>query len=312
MIALRVESLARAWMEWWSSCGFWARWMTLVLVAALNAVHLVLGGWRSDHALLGAALLVLYYGGPLLRALLRWVLPLLLMLIVYDLQRYWVGALRGTVHVKETLNWELSWFGIPTAAGLATPAAWLQLHTYALLDLACGAAYLLFVPAFILCSAWWCFRRGRAEGRRIMWAYFWLNLAAFIVYLIYPAAPPWYVDRHGIGPALLDALPEAAGAARFDAQLGVSWFANYYARNSNVFGAIPSLHVAVPFLLVLYSFLLRELRIFSLLGWLLVFFASVYLNHHYIVDGIAGVFCATLVFAMVEGRKILAQRAARF
>ena len=31
-----------------------------------------------------------------------------------------------------------------------------------------------------------------------------LNLLAYATYLIYPAAPPWYVAHYGLGPACLD------------------------------------------------------------------------------------------------------------
>ncbi len=101
------------------------------------------------------------------------------------------------------------------------------------------------------------------------------------------------MDHYGLGPAILSAAPEAAGAARFDALLGVRWFAGYYGRNANVFGAIPSLHVGQTFLAVLYAWQFRSLRGFTTGFWLLVFFASVYLNHHYVIDGLVG-----MVFAL--------------
>jgi membrane-associated phospholipid phosphatase len=135
-----------------------------------------------------------------------------------------------------------------------------------------------------------------------MWAMLWLNLAGYATYLIYPAAPPWYVDHYGLGPAILSAAPEAAGTLRFDALLGVHWFAVYYARNANVFGAMPSLHVGQTFLAVLFAWQFRSLRIVATGFWLLVFFASVYMNHHYIVDGLAGMVFAAGVWAAFRGR----------
>ena len=57
-----------------------------------------------------------------------------------------------------------------------------------------------------------------------------------------PAEPPT-----GDGPADLAALPSPAGTARFDALLGIHYFASFYARNTNVFGAMPSLHASYPF-----------------------------------------------------------------
>ena len=171
---------------------------------------------------------------------------------------------------------------------------------YALV-LVCGAAYLLFIPVFLAVAVWWRFRAKLPGADRVMWALLGLNLTGYAVYLLYPAAPPWYVDRHGLGPAVLTALPEAAGAARFDALLGVNWFAGYYGRNANVFGAIPSLHVGQTFLAVLYAWQFRSLRGFTTGFWLLVCFASVYLNHHYVIDGLAGMALALGVWAAIEG-----------
>jgi hypothetical protein len=270
------------------------------LVLALNGLHVLFGGWRADHALFGGAALLLYYAGPRVRPLATWLLPLLLMLAVYDLQRYWVGPLRGRVRVAEVRNWELAWFGIRTPAGRITPAAWCQTRTCAALDLLCGAAYLTFVPAFLAFAAWWRFRAGVPEGRRILWAFLGLSLAGFAGFLVYPAAPPWYADHYGTGPAVLNAPPEAGGAARFDAWLGVHWFAGFYGRNANVFGAVPSLHVGVTFLAVFYAWRLRSLRLVATACWLLVTFASVYLNHHYIVDGVAGMAVALAAGLAVE------------
>jgi membrane-associated phospholipid phosphatase len=92
---------------------------------------------------------------------------------------------------------------------------------------------------------------------------------------------------------VLTATPEAAGAARFDALFGVTWFARVYAKNANVFGAIPSLHVGQTFLAVLFAWRFGSLRLVATACWLLVAFGSVYLNHHYIVDGLVG-----MVFAV--------------
>jgi membrane-associated phospholipid phosphatase len=187
---------------------------------------------------------------------------------------------------------ELAWFGIGAAGGKITPAAWWQLHHRAWLDLACGSAYLLFLPVFIAMAAWWRFRERRPEGQDVMWAMLWLNLAGYAIYLIYPAAPPWYVDHYGLGPAVLTAPPESGGAARFDQLLGVSWFAQFYGHNTNVFGAMPSLHVGQTFLAVIYAWRFHTLRVVATVFWAVVFLSSVYLDHHYLVDGLAGMLLA--------------------
>ncbi len=278
---------------WWSGQGVLARWLPLALAAAYLGAHAALGGLRGDHLLLAVAGLGLHYAGPPLREVWRFLQPLLIMTVVYDAQRYWAHSLRGAVRVAEPRAWELAWFGVTSGGISVTPAQWWQTHTHAALDAITGAAYLLFVPVFLGCAAWWRFREQRPEARQVMWAMLWLNLAAYATYLIYPAAPPWYADHYGLGPAVLTAPPEAAGAARFDALFGVTWFARVYAKNANVFGAIPSLHVGQTFLAVLFAWRFGSLRLVATAFWLLVAFGSVYLNHHYIVDGLVG-----MVFAV--------------
>ncbi|MET0262698.1 MAG: phosphatase PAP2 family protein, partial [Rariglobus sp.] len=288
------------WKTWWHASGAMSRaWPAVAAILFLGA-HAVLGGLRSDHALIALAALALSYAGPRLRPAAGFLLPLLIMVVVYDAQQYWAGAWRAPVHVAEPHAWELSWFGVEAAGSVITPAAWWQTHTHGLLDFVCGVAYLAFVPVFMATAAWWRFVRKIHGAEKVMWAMLWLNLAAYVTWLIYPAAPPWYVDRHGLGPAVLSALPEAGGAARFDALLGVTWFADYYGRNANVFGAIPSLHVGQTFLAVLFAWRFRSLRVLTTAFWLLVFFSSVYLNHHYIVDGLAGVALATMAWLAVR------------
>lgn len=295
------RSMREGWLGWWRGQGVAGRWLPLVAAAGFIAGHAGLGGLRGDHALLAAAVLAGYYAGPRVRPAFRLLLPLLLVGAVYDAQRYWAEDLRGAIRVAEPYQWELSWFGVSTPdGGAVTPPAWLQAHTRPFWDFVCGVAYLAFIPVFLLTAAWWRWTRPGRAAEDVMWAMFWLNVAGYAAYLVYPAAPPWYVDRYGLGPAILTAAPEAAGAARFDALLGVDWFASYYGRSANVFGAIPSLHVGQPFLAVLFAWQFRSLRGFATLFWLLVFFASVYLNHHYVVDGLVGMVFAAAAWAAVN------------
>ncbi len=286
-------TIRREWGDWWDGLGAAARWLPVLGALGFLAVHAGLGGLRPDHGLLAGVVLAGYYAGPRVRLFFLFLLPILIVGAVYDAQRYWADALRATVHVAGPHQGELDWFGLAEGGRLVTPAAWLQTRTRAAMDLACGAAYLLFIPVFFGVAGWWLFKAKIRDADLVMWAMLGLNLAAYATYLLYPAAPPWYVDHYGLGPAILSAAPEAAGAARFDALLGVRWFAGYYGRNANVFGAIPSLHVGQTFLAVLYAWQFRSLRGFTTGFWLLVFFASVYLNHHYVIDGLVG-----MVFAL--------------
>jgi membrane-associated phospholipid phosphatase len=127
--------------------------------------------------------------------------------------------------------------------------------------------------------------------------------------LTFPAAPPWYVDQYGLGPAHLEAVASAAGAARFDAFFGIHYFASFYARSKDVFGAMPSLHVAYPVVVVLAVWNVRPrwVRVLAVAWAALIAFAAVYLNHHYVIDVIAGVIAAGIAY----GAALLGERVVR-
>ena len=286
-------TIRQEWEDWLRGLGGLSRLGPLLGAFLFLGGHTMLGGLQGDHALLVVGVLAGYFAGPRVRPLFLFFLPIIIVGTVYDAQRYWADDLRAMVLVAEPHFWELNWFGISDGGLEVTPATSWQTRTHPAWDLICGAAYLLFIPVFFITAGWWRFKERQPGAELVMWAMLWLNLAGYVAYLIYPAAPPWYVDHYGLGPAVLSAAPEAAGAARFDALLGVDWFAGYYGRNANVFGAIPSLHVGQTFLSVLFAWQFRSLRSLTTPFWLLVLFASVYLNHHYVVDGLVG-----MVFAV--------------
>ncbi|WP_066372083.1 phosphatase PAP2 family protein [Herbidospora mongoliensis] len=234
------------------------------------------------------------------RPVASFLLPAILLVAAYDIHGFFVPRFfPRTVYVGELRDWELAWFGIATPAGEITPAAWFQTHTLPLLDLLCGLAYLGFYPIFLLLAAWWRFGRRRADAQLVTWAMLWLHLAGYVAHLAFPAPAPWYVDHYGVGPAVLTAPGEASGAARFDELVGIPWFSNSYPNAVNIFGACPSLHVGLTFLAVLFAFRFRSLRVVAVTYWALVTLASVYLNHHYIVDGLTGMVFAAGVYSLV-------------
>ncbi len=275
-----------------------------------------LGELRSDHFLIGGVILLLNYSGRYARRILSFIFPVLLTGIVYDSQRYFSDYLRGRVRVREPYLFDKFLFGIPTSGGVLTPNEWFQLHTHPILDALTGLAYLTFVVIFIATAAYFYFRLAKVgtqqctpaeiqqERSGMMWSFFWLNFLGYSTYYWYPAAPPWYVALHGLGPADLTALPNVAGCARFDELIGFPVFGQMYARSADVFGAIPSLHIAYPLLTVWYAFRFGALRWFSVGHFLLMCFAAVYLNHHYILDIIWGAVYALVVpYVLVTMRR---------
>lgn len=275
-------------------------------VLSFWVVHLLLGGLRWDHIAGGAVFLILFFGGKRTRSLFLFFLPFILMLAVYDLQAYFAASLRpAAVHLEEPYRFDLMWFGIDGPKGRMIPSRWLQEHTHPGLDFITGLAYINFVPVFLLSAFWFRFGLSRwseqhdSESQRrsvnaLMWGMLVLNIACCSVYYVYPAAPPWYIDRYGF-ELLTDVQPDPAGGARFDALTGTTVYAAYYSRTPNVFGAVPSIHAAFPLLTLYFAFRLKSLRGFSIFFFLLINFSALYLNHHFIFDLIAGWIMALVV-----------------
>ena len=136
--------------------------------------------------------------------------------------------------------------------------------------------------------------------RRFTWCFFALNVAGFVTYHVYPAAPPWYFHTHGCAVDMLAHASEGPNLARVDAWLGVPYFAGMYGRASDVFGAMPSLHVAYALIVVLegWATFHPSGRAASLAFFCLMCFSAVYLDHHWVLDAVAGsVYCTIIVVA---------------
>jgi membrane-associated phospholipid phosphatase len=128
-----------------------------------------------------------------------------------------------------------------------------------------------------------------------------VNLLGFVVYYIYPAAPPWYLQEYG--SHFLSHTPgNTAGLARFDAYFDISVFKNLYAKSSNVFAAMPSLHSSYP-LIVIYYGIKERLGLINIVFAVVmggIWFAAVYTSHHYVLDVLAGIICAAIGILLFE------------
>jgi membrane-associated phospholipid phosphatase len=273
-------------------------WLPVLGLLYIAAVGL-LGGLRGDHVLLGLLGFVDLYNEKS-RLFLKLFFPFMLTGVIYDSMRYyyWQG-IAGRVHVAEPYLLERAWFGV---GGRTLNEVFLA-HHWVVLDLACGFAYLVYVGEY-LALALLLFFRGRLERAGTFARCFLLvNVMGFATYFIYPAAPPWYVTQYGLGPARTDIHPTPAAAQRFDALLGTHFFDSMYGRGVDVFGALPSLHVAYPFMAVILAFRVADLRWArgpAVLFFFLMCLSAVYLQHHYVIDVVLGIAYAVAALAVVS------------
>lgn len=283
------------------------------IYAALYAV----GGrdaLRAEVLVLPALVAATLFFGALGRRLFSVLAPFLLTGLIYDSMRYWADAVRGPIRVWEPYTFDWRFFGITTANGVLTPNEWWQLHTHWILDFFTGLAYLTFIFVYIATVLYFVFglsRRGTArmsasdithEVQGMPWGFLWVNLIGYSTYYWYAAAPPWFVSDYGLIAARLDVTANPAGCLRFDALLGTQFFTGMYGRSADVFGAIPSLHVAYPLMAALYASRFGKWEIFSWVFYALMCFSAVYLNHHYVLDILWGSAYALIVYGVIQLR----------
>jgi hypothetical protein len=267
----------------------------LLYIAAVG----LLGGLRGDHVLVGLLGFLDLYNEKS-RLFLKVFFPFMLTGAIFDSMRYyyWQG-IAGRVRVAEPYLLERAWFGV----GGRTLNEIFLTHHWDVLDLACGFAYLFYVGEYLALALLLFFRGWLERAGTFARCFLVVNVMGFATYFVYPAAPPWYVTQYGLGPARMDVRPAAAAAHRFDALLGTHFFDQMYGRGVDVFGALPSLHVAYPLIAVILAFRVAELRWArwpTVLFFLLICLSAVYLQHHYVIDLVLGIAYALAALAAVS------------
>jgi len=277
------------------------RWRRLGLAILLGHLILVAAtrGIRLDHLAIDAiyAALMLYGGFPCRLALLS--LPFWLVAVCYSDLLPWALEFRGPIHVGDLYDAERHWFGFNGSSGREIWPDFFREHHWTALDLLCGPVYLCvwieMIPFALYLSL-----KDPARLSRLMWTYLAAHLAGFATWVLYPAAPPWYVELHGTGPAVLGTVSNAAGLARLDQILGIDLVQGLYGRSVNVFGAMPSLHIAAPTVfLCIAAGMGRTWIMGASLFAAIMAFSAVYFRHHYILDVLAGAGYACGAYATV-------------
>jgi membrane-associated phospholipid phosphatase len=190
---------------------------------------------------------------------------------------------------------DLALFGIGPNTTLSD---YFAIHHIPALDLYFAVPYAGFF-VFTIVYGLYLFANDRERLNRYMWTLSLVYVITFVTWLALPVAPPWYIREHGC-TILTGTMPSAAGLLRVDQYLGIHYFQNFYARSPDVFGAIPSLHCAYPMFGVATAWRVATWRTWPvhLLYVFSMFAASIYLGHHWVVDGLAG-WLAVLVAVLI-------------
>jgi membrane-associated phospholipid phosphatase len=122
------------------------------------------------------------------------------------------------------------------------------------------------------------------------------SFAAFATFLLMPVAPPRFAYQYG------EALAVADVALETGVQIG--WYSFNFAYQNlvgNPVAAFPSMHAAYPVLIALF---IAERSRLATVAWLpflcLVWLATVYLGHHYVIDLVGGAIYAVICYLIIR------------
>jgi membrane-associated phospholipid phosphatase len=236
--------------------ALWGRFWFLPLLPALYAALLAtFGELRPEHVAFGLLCLALGFASARSKRFFVDISPYVGVAIAYDLVRY---ARPFFVTEERVLgcglrNAELTFF---RAGPGTTFQDYFAAHHTPFFDVLFAIPYTIFVYVVIVYAAYLYFK-DRTRMRVYLMAFAIGNAISFTCWLLIPAAPPWYLRAHG---CVIDA------------------------------GALPSMHCAYPVIGLLTSWRASTAwaRPIHLAYAAIMAVAAVYLDHHWVIDVLAG------------------------
>ncbi len=267
--------------------------LTMLLISlGYLALSWALIGYKSDQLLLVAIWNITYFASHVTRKLITGFSIFIVYWVIFDYMKAFPNYNYNPVSIGSLYNIEKSIFGFMHDGKIITPNEYWIIHQNTFLDILSGVFYLSWVPVPMGFAIYLFFKK-RSQFIYFCFTFLFINLLGFVVYYIYPAAPPWYIHQYGFD--FIATTPgNTAGLGRFDAYFNVAVFKSIYEKSSNVFAAMPSLHSSYPVLVLYYGLKNKLGKINILFATLMIgiWFSAVYTTHHYLVDVVAGFICA--------------------
>jgi hypothetical protein len=271
----------------------WLRRLRLLLPFVVVAFFLYWRIFFTPDALF-VVLFVIFLSYGLAVEFIAKFLPFLALLASYDAFRGLVPYISKHIHYQPMIKFD-SFVGHGTL-----PTVWLQrllyhgtLHWY---DFYFYGLYMMhFVTPILIAVLIW--RTRPQQYWRFVWSLVALSYAAFVTYIIFPAAPPWMASQNGYIPHIEKLSTDIWWA------MGVHNFPSLYDKFApNPVAAVPSLHAAYPTMVTLF--------IWRLYGWkwglVALFYAAsvwvgvIYMGEHYLFDVCLGITYAVMAFVAVS------------
>jgi membrane-associated phospholipid phosphatase len=259
---------------------------------SLGYLSIALIGFRPSQVWLLALVNICYFASLRTRRLIIGFSIFVVYWVIFDYMKAFPNYWFNEVHTGSLYELERSMFGVSNQGILLTPNEYIALYSNTFLDILSGLFYLSWIPVPLIFGVY-LFKRNRTQFFYFSLSFLLINLLGFVIYYLYPAAPPWYIQQYGT-EVFTDTPGNTAALARFDDFFHVGIFHGLYAQSSNVFAAMPSLHSSYPVLVLFYGLKnkLGRVNIFFAIVMIGIWLSAVYTNHHYVLDVLAGILCA--------------------
>jgi membrane-associated phospholipid phosphatase len=222
--------------------------------------------------------------------MLKRLLPFVLVILAYESFRSVADKLNGHVDYYLAPHFDQLLFGGKLPAQYLQQWLW-KGHT-SWYDVVLYIPYLLFfaIPLALAILVW---KTKDKYYWQVVGAYSLLFFAAFVTFLIFPAAPPWLAsDNHYI--------PHVIRVSSYVwASMGIHDFPSVYNHlAANPVAAVPSLHSACSTMFAMFIFKLygKKWGVLSLLYPVMIYIGVIYEGEHYLFDVITGVIYAVAAY----------------
>ncbi|KAH9927622.1 PAP2-domain-containing protein [Fomitopsis serialis] len=162
--------------------------------------------------------------------------------------------------------------------------------THQFLDILAWLPYGLihFIFPFVVAAFLWLFRTKEALH---LWGrvFGYMNLIGVTMQILMPCAPPWYELIYGLTPANYSMPGSPGGLARIDRLFHSNGYTVTFSNSPVVFGAFPSLHSACATMEALFiSHFFPQCTRYIWTYAAVLYWATMYLTHHYLIDVVGG------------------------
>lgn len=276
--------------------------MLLVLVMYL-AFLTVTNSLSSFHLAFVGAAIFLFMTHYQTRLFLLLALPFGIQNVSWDLLRFVPFSYLQPINVVGPYTWEIALFGVRDGSVLVPPAMWFSHLNIPIVEYITSFFYSISDPMIPIMGLFFWKVVSVDHCKKFMVAFLVMNVFAFLTYVYFPVAAPWYVIDYGLYPPVAQILGSAAGLVDLEGLLGISSFTTSYQMNPVVFGAIPSMHAGFAAISLIYSIATRRSWLIAVMTvyTLIMLFSAVWLTHHYIIDLMIGLGYAVLGYVITEG-----------